>query len=186
MIIAHWDAQTWLDARLISYNPKGSEQRMSALEQLVGNMTVAQLAEAAGMDIDAVVGLVLGQKRASAPVVKAAAPAAKGKGGRKPGRPPKVAAPEPALAATSDDDDDEGDGEGGGDGHNTRTRSGRQELDQAILDFLKSQAEPVRALDIRKGIGGTAAQIRTRLNYLIEKGRVTYKGRASGTRYRAK
>lgn len=160
---------------------------MSALEQLVGNMTVAQLAEAAGMDIDAVVGLVLGN-RATASAVKAA-PAAKGKPGRKPGRPPKAAAQEPAPAAVTaktDEDEDEDGGEGGGDGHNTRTRTGRAELDQSILDYLKSQSEPVRALDIRKGIGGTAAQIRTRLNYLIEKGKVTYKGRASGTRYRAK
>jgi hypothetical protein len=158
---------------------------MSALEQLVGNMTVAQLAEAAGMSVDAVVGLVLGNRGVSAPAAKAA-PAAKGK--RKPGRPPKAAAQEPAPAAlTAKDDDDEDDGgEGGGDGHNTRTRTGRAELDQSILDYLKSQSEPVRALDIRKGIGGTAAQIRTRLNYLIEKGKVTYKGRASGTRYRAK
>jgi hypothetical protein len=156
---------------------------MSALEQLVGNMTVAQLAEAAGMDIDAVVGLVLGNRGVSAPSVKAA-PAAKGK--RKPGRPPKAAAQEPAPAAvTAEEDEDEG-GDAGGEGHNTRTRTGRAELDQAILDYLKSQSEPVRALDIRKGIGGTAAQIRTRLNYLIEKGKVTYKGRASGTRYRAK
>jgi len=157
---------------------------MSALEQLVGNMTVAQLAEAAGMDIDAVVGLVLGSRGAAA-AVKAAPPA---KGKRKPGRPPKAAAQEPAAAVTAkeaDDDDDEG-GDAGGDGHNTRTRTGRAELDQSILDYLKSQSEPVRALDIRKGIGGTAAQIRTRLNYLIEKGKVTYKGRASGTRYRAK
>lgn len=159
---------------------------MSALEQLVGNMTVAQLAEAAGMDIDAVVGLVLGN-RATAAAVKAA-PVAKGKPGRKPGRPPKAAQePAPAAVTAKDDDDDDDDGgEGGGDGHNTRTRTGRAELDQSILDYLKSQPEPVRALDIRKGIGGTAAQIRTRLNYLIEKGKVTYKGRASGTRYRAK
>jgi hypothetical protein len=158
---------------------------MSALEQLVGNMTVAQLAEAAGMDIDAVVGLVLGNRGASVTAAKAA-PAAKAKSGRKPGRPPKAAVQEQAPAAlTVEDEEDEG-GEGGGDGHNTRTRTGRAELDQAILDYLKSQSEPVRALDIRKGIGGTAAQIRTRLNYLIEKGRVTYKGRASGTRYRAK
>ncbi|MCX4246968.1 hypothetical protein [Paraliomyxa miuraensis] len=138
-------------------------------------MTVAQLAEAAGMDIDAVVSLVLGSKGAPKAV-----PAAKGRPGRKPGR--RAAAPEAAPAAAvaapapaSSDD-----------GHNTRTRAGRDELDSAILDFLKSQAEPVRALDIRKGIGGTAAQIRTRLNVLIEKGKVTYKGRASGTRYRAK
>jgi hypothetical protein len=155
---------------------------MSALEQLVGNMTVAQLAEAAGMDIDAVVGLVLGNRGASAPAK--AAPAAKG---RKPGRPPKAAAVQEAApaAAADEEDEDEGDEAAGGD-HNTRTRTGRAELDQAILDYLKSQSEPVRALDIRKGIGGTAAQIRTRLNYLIEKGKVTYKGRASGTRYRAK
>lgn len=158
---------------------------MSALEQLVGNMTVAQLAEAAGMDIDAVVGLVLGNKGATAQVAAKAAPAAKGRGGRKPGRPPKAAAVQEAAPEAEADEDDEGD-EGGGDGHNTRTRTGRAELDQSILDYLKSQSEPVRALDIRKGIGGTAAQIRTRLNYLIEKGKVTYKGRASGTRYRAK
>jgi hypothetical protein len=158
---------------------------MSALEQLVGNMTVAQLAEAAGMDIDAVVGLVLGNRGASVSAAKAAPAASKAPSGRKPGRPPKVKAPvaETAPAAA---DSDEGDDEGDGDGHNTRTRTGRQELDQAIIDYLKSQSEPVRALDIRKGIGGTAAQIRTRLNYLIEKGKVTYKGRASGTRYRAK
>jgi hypothetical protein len=152
---------------------------MSALEQLVGNMTVAQLAEAAGMDIDAVVGLVLGNRGVSAPAK--AAPAAKARSGRKPGRPPKAAAVQEAAPAAEADED-----EGGSDGHNTRTRTGRAELDQAILDFLKSQSEPVRALDIRRGIGGTAAQIRTRLNYLIEEGKVTYKGRASGTRYRAK
>jgi hypothetical protein len=160
---------------------------MSALEQLVGNMTVAQLAEAAGMDIDAVVGLVLGNRGASVPAAKAAAAVAKAPSGRKPGRPPKAKAPAaeaaPPAASSDDGDDDEG---SDGDGHNTRTRTGRQELDQAIIDYLKSQSEPVRALDIRKGIGGTAAQIRTRLNYLIEKGKVTYKGRASGTRYRAK
>lgn len=161
---------------------------MSALEQLVGNMTVAQLAEAAGMDIDAVVGLVLGNRGASVPAAKAAPTATKAPSGRRPGRPPKIRPPvaEAAPAAGSSDEDDDDEGGGGDGGHNTRTRTGRQALDQAIIDYLKSQSEPVRALDIRKGIGGTAAQIRTRLNYLIEKGKVTYKGRASGTRYRAK
>lgn len=158
---------------------------MSALEQLVGNMTVAQLAEAAGMDIDAVVSLVLGKQSGGAS--KAAPAAAKGKPGRKPGRKAATqeAAPAAVISSTGDDDDDD-EGGGGEGGHNTRTRTGRQALDSAILEYLKGQSEPVRALDIRKGIGGTAAQIRTRLNYLIEKGKVTYKGRASGTRYRAK
>lgn len=70
--------------------------------------------------------------------------------------------------------------------YSTNTRAGRDTLDSAIINYLKSQSNPVRALDIRKGIGGTAAQIRTRLNYLIERGMVVYKGRASGTLYKAK
>jgi hypothetical protein len=37
---------------------------MSALEQLVANMTVAQLAEAAGLSVDEVVALVLRRGRA--------------------------------------------------------------------------------------------------------------------------
>ena len=144
---------------------------MSALQELVANMSVAQLAELAGMDVDSMVALVLG-KRGAAPAA-AKAPARRGR------RAPAEAAPAeatPAQAAPAT----------GKKAHNTRTREGREALDQAIIAFLKEQAEPVRALDIRKGVGGTAAQIRTRLNVLIEQGKVTYKGRASGTRYKAK
>lgn len=130
------------------------------------------------MDVDSMVALVLGSntKRKSAPAAKKAS-----RGGRRSA--PAAAAPEgdapeqeaaPTQAAAP------------GAGHNTRTRQGREALDQAILAFLREQPEPVRALDIRGGVGGTAAQIRTRLNYLIEQGKVTYKGRASGTRYKAK
>jgi len=157
---------------------RGSEARMSSLEQLVGNMTVAQLAELAGMDINAVVELVLGAKGSGSK----AAPA---KRGRKPGR--KAAAPAAAAAAPeADAAPAEAAAPAPEGGHNTRTRAGRDALDAAIIDFLRNQEEPVRALDIRKGIGGTAAQIRTRLNFLIEQSKVTYKGRASGTRYKAK
>lgn len=149
---------------------------MSSLETLVGNMTVAQLAQAAGMDIDGVVALVLGTG-GKAPVKVAPA-----KRGRKPGR---KAAPAAEAEAPAPEAPEEAAPPTGG-SHNTRTRAGREALDKAIIEFLKEQAEPVRALDIRKGIGGTAAQIRTRLNYLIERNKVTYKGRASGTRYKAK
>ena len=149
---------------------------MSSLEELVGSMTVAQLAEHAGMDIDSVVALVLGAK-GGAP--KAVAPK---RGGRKAGgRKAAVGAVEAEIAPVEDEP-----AEDTGGSHNTRTRAGREALDNAIIDYLKAQSEPVRALDIRKGIGGTAAQVRTRLNYLIEQGKVTYKGRASGTRYKAK
>ncbi|MCA9707164.1 MAG: hypothetical protein KDK70_15030 [Myxococcales bacterium] len=139
-------------------------------------MTVAQLAQAAGMEIDQVVALVLG----TGDKVKAAPASKRGrKGGRK-------AAVEAVVAEVEEAEEAEDDGSEAPGEHNTRTRAGREALDKAIIDYLKSQPEPVRALDIRKGIGGTAAQIRTRLNYLIERNKVTYKGRASGTRYKAK
>ncbi|MCH9680095.1 MAG: hypothetical protein K0V04_01575 [Deltaproteobacteria bacterium] len=146
---------------------------MSALEQLVGNMTVAQLAQAAGKDVASIVALVLASGKGAstatrAPVTRQAKKVTK----RAESTVEAVAAP--AAAPSS------------GDGHNTRTRAGRQVLDAAILEFLKGQTEPVRALDIRRGVGGTAAQVRTRLNVLIDKKKVTYKGRASGTRYRAR
>ncbi|MCA9650923.1 MAG: hypothetical protein H6712_11550 [Myxococcales bacterium] len=134
-------------------------------------MSVAQLAELAGMDVDSMVALVLG-KRGAAPAA-AKAPARRGRRAAAEAAPAE-ATPAQAAPAT------------GKKAHNTRTREGREALDQAIIAFLKEQAEPVRALDIRKGVGGTAAQIRTRLNVLIEQGKVTYKGRASGTRYKAK
>lgn len=145
---------------------------MSALETLVANMSVAQLAELAGMDVDSMVALVLGKKAGAAPK----APARRGGGRRKAAEAVEGEADAPAQAAPASPSK----------GHNTRTRSGREALDEAIISFLKEQSEPVRALDIRAGVGGTAAQIRTRLNFLIEQGKVTYKGRASGTRYRAK
>ena len=144
---------------------------MSALQELVANMSVAQLAELAGMDVDSMVALVLG-KRGAAPAA-AKAPARRGRRAAAEAAPAE-ATPAQAAPAT------------GKKAHNTRTREGREALDQAIIAFLKEQAEPVRALDIRKGVGGTAAQIRTRLNVLIEQGKVTYKGRASATRYKPK
>ncbi|MCA9652038.1 MAG: hypothetical protein KC501_19130 [Myxococcales bacterium] len=135
-------------------------------------MTVAQLAELAGMDVDSMVALVLGKARKGAGTAqKAAAP----RGRRKAAAESTAQAEAPAQAAPRPSKK-----------HNTRTREGREALDQAILSFLKEQSEPVRALDVRKGVGGTAAQIRTRLNVLIEQGKVTFKGRASGTRYKAK
>jgi hypothetical protein len=132
-------------------------------------MTVGQLAEVAGLSIDEVVSLVL---------TKAAL--------RRSGGPPKLPkhhgrsqqaprAGEIRLDAVALHSAAE---------HNTRTRLGREALDAAILDFLGSSKDPVAASDIREAVGGTAAQIRTRLNHLIEEtGEVAFEGRASGTRY---
>lgn len=137
---------------------------ISALEQLVGNMTIAQLAAARGMTVTELGALVLeaGSPRGETPKPTASS--------RPKAKPKAKESPEAGTANSTET--------------NTRTRAGREALDESIVDFLKSQSEPVRAVDIRNGIGGTAAQIRTRLNVLIEQGRVNYKGRASGTRYR--
>lgn len=125
------------------------------------------------MDVDSMVALVLGKAKRGGAAPKATAK----RGRRRAAAAQEVAAEAPATAQAAPS---------AAKGHNTRTRQGREALDQAILDFLKEQSEPVRALDIRAGVGGTSAQIRTRLNFLIEQGKVSYKGRASGTRYKAK
>ena len=141
---------------------------MSALENLIASMSVAQLAEMAGMDVESMVTLVLERGGRGT-----AAPKAKGRrGGRKKAEAAEGEAATQAAPAKKS-----------GSGHNTRTKAGRDALDAAILEFLGSQSDPVRALDIRKGVGGTSAQVRTRLNYLISQSKVAYKGRASGTRY---
>ena len=101
-------------------------------------MSVAQLAELAGMDVDSMVALVLG-KRGAAPAA-AKAPARRGRRAAAEAAPAE-ATPAQAAPAT------------GKKAHNTRTREGREALDQAIIAFLKEQAEPVRALDIRAGAG---------------------------------
>ena len=137
---------------------------MSALENLIASMTVAQLAEMAGMDVESMVTLVLEQGGRGT-----AAPKAKGRrGGRK----------KAEAGASESDAATQAPAKKSGSGHNTRTKAGRD-----ALEFLGGQSDPVRALDIRKGVGGTSAQVRTRLNYLISQGKVAYKGRASGTRY---
>ncbi len=136
---------------------------MSALEQLVGNMSVAQLAESAGLTIDEVVALVL--KRAGGKPGGARANA-----GAKSGVSAQNKAAAGSFAVTEER-------------HNTRTQAGRDALDAAIISILKQTGEPMRAVDIRDAVGGTAAQVRARVNTLIAEGKIAYKGRASGTRY---
>lgn len=139
---------------------------MSALEQLVGNMTVAQLAEVAGLSIDEVVGLVL-KKGASRP-------ASGGRGRKDSGDAPTTTSHNKAAAGSFAVTERQ---------HETRTQAGRDALDKAILTVLKQTGERMRAVDVRDAVGGTAAQVRARLNALIADARVSYGGKASGTRY---
>lgn len=65
---------------------------------------------------------------------------------------------------------------------NTRSDEGRESIDRAVLGVLRGD-EPMGAEAIRSMVGGTANQIRTSLNRLIEAGEVSFQGRARGTRY---
>jgi hypothetical protein len=66
-----------------------------------------------------------------------------------------------------------------------RTASGRSAFHQRILAYLRSRArEYVPAKDVQEAAGGTATQVRSALNRLIEQDLVTWEGRARGTRYK--
>jgi hypothetical protein len=48
---------------------------------------------------------------------------------------------------------------------------------------VEGSRSPIGAGALRRKVGGTALQVRTALNRLIEAGRINYEGRARATRY---
>jgi len=90
----------------------------------------------------------------------------------------------PAGAGPSDDDDDDDD-DGSDEEVNTRTAVGRREYDTRVLEFIQESEEPVSATEIRSAIGGTSLQVRKAVARLIETEKVTWQGKARGTRYSA-
>ena len=67
---------------------------------------------------------------------------------------------------------------------NTRTAEGRAAYDDAMLRALDEVGGgPVRSADLIAKVGGTTLQARASLNRLIEAGKVTFTGKARGTRY---
>ncbi|NVB39359.1 hypothetical protein G6O69_16065 [Pseudenhygromyxa sp. WMMC2535] len=66
---------------------------------------------------------------------------------------------------------------------NTRTAQGRREYDNRVLEFIEHAEEPVSATEIRSFVGGTSLQVRKAVARLIEAERVTWQGKARGTRY---
>lgn len=66
---------------------------------------------------------------------------------------------------------------------NTRTPAGRQAFDEAVFTAVQSIGSPAGAGDIQKITGGANMQIRAACNRLIEAGRLSWSGRARGTRY---
>lgn len=68
--------------------------------------------------------------------------------------------------------------------YDVRTQAGRETFDALVLRAITELGgKDVRAVKIRKHIGGTAHQIRTSLNRLIGRDKVTYAGQASATKY---
>lgn len=77
-------------------------------------------------------------------------------------------------------------GGGGGGAHkrNVRTEAGREAFENEVLEALKAQGgDTVAATQLRESIDAEPTQLRTALNRLIERGLVTFIGKARGTRY---
>ena len=68
-------------------------------------------------------------------------------------------------------------------GIDTRTAEGRAKFDASILDALRKAGDLASAVELRKQVGGTALQVRTALNRLIDLGEVVFEGKARATRY---
>ena len=109
--------------------------------------------------------------------------AAGGGRGRKPaGKPPKAAA-KPAAPAKAAAAPAAGARKAGGK-RNVRTEAGRESFDGEVLEALKAHGgDNVSATSLRESIGAEPTQLRTALNRLIERGLVTFSGKARGTRY---
>jgi hypothetical protein len=105
----------------------------------------------------------------------------------KPGRPPGPVVRKGGgggAAAASGGGGGAGGGGGGAHKRNVRTESGREQFDHEVLEALKAQGgDTVAATQLRESIDAEPTQLRTALNRLIERGLVTFTGKARGTRY---
>jgi hypothetical protein len=106
-----------------------------------------------------------GRPKGSTNAAAAAAAAAAGALPRKLGRPPGVR-------------------KGAAHKRNVRTETGREALDKEVLEALTAHGgEAVAATQLRQSLNADPTQLRTSLNRLIERGLVTFTGKARGTRY---
>lgn len=64
-----------------------------------------------------------------------------------------------------------------------RTPAGRQAFDESVFNAVQSIGSPVGAGQIQKLTGGTNMQVRSACNRLIEAGKLSWSGKARGTRY---
>ena len=66
---------------------------------------------------------------------------------------------------------------------NTRTAQGRDRYDDAVLQAVRSSRSRIGAARIRRQVGGTPQQVRTALHRLIERGAIDFEGQARATTY---
>lgn len=66
---------------------------------------------------------------------------------------------------------------------NTRTPAGREAFDSAVFAAVEAAGGAVSASEVQRKLGGTNLQLRAALNRLIEAGKLTWSGKARGTRY---
>lgn len=66
---------------------------------------------------------------------------------------------------------------------NTRTPEGRAAYDEALFKALEASGAPTGAGALIAKVGGTSLQARAGLARLIEAGRITWTGKARGTKY---
>jgi hypothetical protein len=145
------------------------------LGRLFSEITLGQLINAGG--------------EAAPPARKATGKVGGGRGGRRKagGEPaPKAAA---AVAAPAAEGDAAGDGRKAGKRSgkakavNTRTPEGRASYDEALFNALEASGAPTGAGALIAKVGGTSLQARAGLARLIEAGRITWTGKARGTKY---
>lgn len=101
---------------------------------------------------------------------------------RGPGKTKKVVAAAPEAPAPAADSASTG---GTPPTVDTRTAKGRHAYDNAMLRALRGHGKAMSAPELARQVGGTPLQIRTSLSRLINGGKVTWTGRARGTRYEA-
>lgn len=169
-----------------------AEQAKAALSEVVTRQpktTVAELAEliASNPTLGSITLNELLRGIGGGGSASAAAPVAKRRGrppGRKAATAPAAAAPA-AAAAPSAPAKRKATGGGGGGKRNVRTETGREQFDDEVLATLqRAGGEMVAATQLREMIGGAdPTQLRTSLNRLISQGKVTFSGKARGTRY---
>lgn len=131
----------------------------SALETLVGEMTVAELASKSRRSVEDIVSWAMSGTA----------------GGRTASRGRPTTASTTTTAA-------KGPSRAQG-GINTRSASGRAAYEANVLAIVKGATSPISAPEIRDQVGGTPQQARAALNRLIELGKISYEGRARATRY---